>query len=47
MEIYYRRTPPSLLERAFAGLVKRQPAFTGPVVRADVVRGIDLELRQA
>jgi len=47
MEISYRRTRPSLLERSLARLVKRQPAPASPAVRPDVVRGIDLELRPA
>lgn len=43
----YRRTLPSFLERELARLVKRRPAPTDPVVRLDILHGVDLEFRQA
>ena len=46
MQISYRRTPPSLLERAFARLVKRQPVPTVAVVRVDLVRTANMEFTQ-
>ena len=44
MDISYRRTPPSLLERALARLVKRRLIPTAPVHRLDLVHDVDLEL---
>jgi hypothetical protein len=45
MDISYRRTPPSLLERALARLLKRWLIPTAHVHRLDLVH--DLEVRQA
>jgi len=46
MDISYRRTPPSLLERALAHLVKRRPLPSSSTARVDLVHNVDLELRQ-
>ncbi len=48
MNISYRRRPPiSLLERALARLVARQPLPAVASTRLDLVPDVDLELRQA
>lgn len=47
MEISYRRTPPSLLERALARLVKRRLVSTTRVHRLDLIHDVDLKVRQA
>lgn len=47
MEISYRRTPTSLLEGAFARLVKRRPIRSEAVVRVDLFHAVDLEFRRA
>lgn len=47
MDISYRRTPPSLLERALARLVKRRLILTMRVHRLDLVHDVDLKIRQA
>jgi hypothetical protein len=47
MEISYRRPPVSLQERALARLVRRRSEPAGASVRADLVRGVDVEFRQA
>lgn len=47
MEISYRRTPTSLLEAAFARLVKPRPIRSEAVVRVDLFLVVDLELRRA
>ena len=47
MDISYRRTPPNLLERALARLVKGRLIPTAHVHRLDLVHDVDLEVRQA
>lgn len=47
MDISYRRTPPSLLERALAHLVKRRLTPTTRLHRLDLVHDVDLDVRQA
>ena len=43
MEVSYRRTPPSLLERAFARLLKHPPVPASAVVQIDFFNGADPE----
>lgn len=45
MEISYRRTPPSLLERALARLAKRGGASALSLIRVDLVLATDLDIR--
>lgn len=47
MEISYRRTPPSLLERALGRLVTLRPVSSAFPVRIDLVHCVDLEFRRA
>ena len=47
MEISYRRTPPSLLERALARLAKRGGASALSLIRVDLVLATDLDIRSA
>lgn len=47
MDISYRRTPPNLLERALARLVKHRPVLAISAARLDLVYDVDLEVRQA
>jgi len=47
MDISYRRTPTSLLERTLARLVKRQLIPTMRVHRLDLVHDVDLELMRS
>ncbi len=45
MEIFYRRTPPSLLERALARLMKRGHIVPDAACRIDLVRDADPDFR--
>lgn len=47
MDISYRRTPPSFLERDLARLVKRRLVPSAPIQRLDLVHDLDLDVRQA
>lgn len=47
MEISYRRTSTSLLERALARLLKRRQVPAHPDARFDLVHNVDLEFRRA
>lgn len=47
MDISYRRTPPSLFERALARLVKRRLISATRVHRLDLVYDVEVEVRQA
>ncbi len=47
MDISYRRTPPSLLERALARLAKRRIIPTAPIDRIDFVHDVELKVSQA
>jgi hypothetical protein len=47
MDISYRRTPPSLLERTLARFVRRRPVAANPVAKLDLVHDVELELRHA
>lgn len=44
MDISYRHTPPNLLERAFARLLKCRAIAVSDLVRLDIVHGDDLEI---
>lgn len=47
MEISYRRTPPSPLERSLARLVTRRPIVGDSVSRIDLVRDLHLDFSHA
>lgn len=47
MDISYRRTPPTLLERALARLVKRRLIPTAHIHQLDLVHDLDLRFTRA